>query len=107
MLEYDFKNLVTGHMALYGTPEDVATTREYLNDLRKSATEALRTVDLKEAAAKAKVPENNKQAELKVWMDAVVARAAELMPSWDKHLGGTDIFLEDNLNAVAWSVFID
>ena len=70
-------------------------------------TEALRTVDLKEAAATAKVPEKNKQAELKVWMDAVVVRAAELMPSWDKRLGGTDIFLKDNLNAVAWSVFID
>jgi hypothetical protein len=40
-------------------------------------------------------------------MDAVVVRAAELMPSWDKRLGGTDIFLKDNLNAVAWSVFID
>lgn len=107
MLEYDFETLVTGHMALYGTPEDVATNREYINDLRKSVTEALRTVDLKEAAAAAKVPENNKQAELKVWMDAVVVRAAELMPSWDKRLGGTDIFLKDNLNAVAWSVFID
>jgi hypothetical protein len=27
--------------------------------------------------------------------------------SWDKRLGGNDIFLTDNLNAVAWSVFID
>ncbi|AEM84087.1 hypothetical protein [Streptomyces violaceusniger] len=51
------------------------------------------------------MPENNRQAEIKVWMDAVVARAAELMPSWDERLGGTDIFLVDNLNATAWSVF--
>ncbi|MEU6655964.1 MBL fold metallo-hydrolase [Streptomyces sp. NPDC046900] len=107
MLEYDFETVVTGHMALHGTPEDVATNREYIRDLRTAASEALRTVDLKEAAAAAKVPANNKQAELKVWMDAVVARAAELMPSWEKRLGGTDIFLADNLNAVAWSVFID
>ena len=70
--------------------------------------EALGMVDLREAAAAAGVPDNNRQARLKVWMDAVVARAAELMPmSWDKRLGGTDIFLTDNLNAVAWSVFID
>lgn len=40
-------------------------------------------------------------------MDAVVARAAELMPNYDKRLGGTDIFLADNLNAVAWSLFLD
>jgi hypothetical protein len=45
VLEYDFETIVTGHMALYGTPEDVATNRDYINDLRKSATEALRTVD--------------------------------------------------------------
>jgi len=36
------------------------------------------------------------------------ARAAVLMPtSWDKHLGGTDIFLTDNLNAVGWSLHND
>lgn len=107
ILEYDFETVVTGHMSLYGTPEDVQTNREYIRDLRTSAVEALRTVDLKDAAAAAKVPASNRQAELKVWMDAVVARAAELMPSWEKRLGGTDIFLADNLNAVAWSVFID
>jgi glyoxylase-like metal-dependent hydrolase (beta-lactamase superfamily II) len=107
LLEYDYETIVTGHMALPGTPEDVATNREYIRDLRAAASEALRTVDLQEAAAAAKVPANNKQAEIKFWMDAVVARAAELMPSWDKRLGGTDIFLSDNLNATAWSVFID
>ncbi|MFF4301206.1 hypothetical protein [Streptomyces sp. NPDC001601] len=53
------------------------------------------------------VPANNKQAELKAWMAAVTARTAELMPSWDKRLAGTDVFLADNLNATAWSVFID
>lgn len=107
LLEYDFETIVTGHMSLYGTPEDVQTNREYIRDLRTSAAEAVRTVDLKEAAAAANVPGNNRQAELKVWMDAVVARAAEMMPSWEKRLGGTDIFLTDNLNATAWSVFID
>ncbi|MFJ9967567.1 MBL fold metallo-hydrolase [Streptomyces avermitilis] len=107
LLEYDYETIVTGHMALPGTPEDVATNREYIRDLRAAASEALRTVDMKEASAAAKVPANNKQAEIKVWMDAVTARAAELMPSWEKRLGGTDIFLSDNLNATAWSVFID
>ncbi|MEV6759268.1 MBL fold metallo-hydrolase [Streptomyces sp. NPDC051105] len=107
LLEYDYETIVTGHMALPGTPEDVATNREYIRDLRAAASEALRTVDMREASAAAKVPADNKQAEIKVWMDAVTARAAELMPSWEKRLGGTDIFLSDNLNATAWSVFID
>ncbi|MET7974412.1 MBL fold metallo-hydrolase [Streptomyces mirabilis] len=107
LLEYDYETIVTGHMALPGTPEDVATNGEYIRDLRAAASEALRTVDMREASAAAKVPADNKQAEIKVWMDAVTARAAELMPSWEKRLGGTDIFLADNLNATAWSVFID
>jgi hypothetical protein len=63
----------------------------------------MRTVDPREAAAAARVPDDNRQARLNVWMDAVVARAAALMPtSWDRRLGGTDIFLTDNLNTVAW-----
>ena len=108
MPEYDFQTVVSGHMALFGTPEDVQTNREYVGDLRASAAEALLMVDLREAAAAAGVPDNNRQARLKVWMDAVVARAAELMPvSWDKRLGGTDIFLTDNLNTVAWSLHND
>jgi glyoxylase-like metal-dependent hydrolase (beta-lactamase superfamily II) len=108
MLEYDFDTVVSGHMALFGTPEDVDTNREYIDDLRASAVEALKTVGLRESAAAQGVPHTNRQAELKVWMEAIVARAAELMPaSWNERLGGNDIFLSDNLNAVAWSVFMD
>jgi glyoxylase-like metal-dependent hydrolase (beta-lactamase superfamily II) len=108
MLAYDFDTVVSGHMSLYGTREDVATNREYLRDLKSAATQALGEVDLREAAAAAGVPHENRQAELKVWIDAVVARAAELMPSsWSQRVGGHDIFLADNLNAVAWSVFMD
>jgi glyoxylase-like metal-dependent hydrolase (beta-lactamase superfamily II) len=108
MLEYDVETVVSGHMDLFGTLEDVQTNREYIRDLRASAAEALRMVDLRQAAAAAGVPDNNRQARLKVWMDAVVARAAELMPaSWHNRLGGADIFLSDNLNTVAWSLHND
>ena len=107
MLEYDFQTVVSGHMALFGTPEDVQTNREYIGDLRACAAEALRMVDLRQAAVTAGVPDDNRQARLKVWMDAI-RRAAELMPaSWDKRVGGTDIFLTDNLNTVAWSLHND
>ncbi|GAA2275422.1 hypothetical protein GCM10010430_71640 [Kitasatospora cystarginea] len=75
MLEYDFETVVSGHMALFGTPEDVQTNREYIRDLRTAATEALCAVDLREAAAAAGVPDNNKQARLKVWMDTPPALA--------------------------------
>ena len=106
MLEYDFETVVSGHLSLFGTPEDVQTNREYIRDMRACVAEALGMVDRREATAG--VPDINRQALLKTWMDAVVARAAELMPtSWEKRLGGTDIFLADNLDAVAWSLFLD
>jgi glyoxylase-like metal-dependent hydrolase (beta-lactamase superfamily II) len=106
MLTYDFESVVSGHYSLVGTPEDVETNREYIHHLRASAAEALRTVDRSEATAG--VPADNGQAVLKVWMDAVVARAAELTSaSWENRLGGTDVFLEDNLDAIAWSLVLD
>jgi glyoxylase-like metal-dependent hydrolase (beta-lactamase superfamily II) len=108
MLEYDVETVVSGHLSLFGTLEDVQTNREYIRDLRASAAEALRMVDMREAGAAAGVPANHLHAHLKVWMDAVVARAAELMPtSWNERLGETDLFLADNLSAVAWSLFLD
>jgi glyoxylase-like metal-dependent hydrolase (beta-lactamase superfamily II) len=108
ILTYDFDTVVSGHMALFGTQEDVVTNREYLRDLHRAASQAFGEVNLREAAAAAGVPHTNRQGELKVWMDAVVARAGELMPaSWGERLGGTDIFLTDNLNAVAWSIAND
>ncbi|MET9239854.1 hypothetical protein [Nonomuraea sp. NPDC003709] len=60
-------------MALFGTPDDVQTHREYIRDLRTSTIEALREVDLREAAAAAGVPVDNRQARLKV---SVVAWSA-------------------------------
>lgn len=36
MLEYDVETVVTGHLSLVGTPEDVQTNREYIRDLRAS-----------------------------------------------------------------------
>ena len=105
LLEYDFDTVVSGHMSIFGTPEDVQTNKEYIGDLRTAAAEALRTVDFR--AAVAAVPDNT-QAQLKVWMDMVVAQATDLVPeTWTERVGGHDIFLADNLNAVAWSVFID
>lgn len=108
MLEYDVESIVSGHYSLIGTPEDVETNRTYIHDMRTSAAEALGMVDRREAAAAAGVPAGNGQAALKVWMDMVVARAAQLMPaSWEQRLGGTDVFLADNLDAIAWSLFLD
>lgn len=106
LLEYDVDTVVSGHLSRYGTREDVQTHREYIHDMRTSVAAALRTVSRQEAAAG--VPDDNWQAMLKVWMDTVVSRAAELIPAtWKQRIGGTDIFLADNLDAIGWSLLLD
>jgi hypothetical protein len=47
ILEYDFDAIVCGHVARYGTREDVLTGREYAHDLVKFSREALLEVPLK------------------------------------------------------------
>ena len=96
----------SGALSLYGTREDVQTHREYIHDMRSSVADSLRRITRREAAAS--VPDDNWQATLKLWIEAVVDAAAEAMPSdWEKRLGGTDIFLTENLNTIAWSLLLD
>ncbi|MFI1732088.1 MBL fold metallo-hydrolase [Streptomyces acidicola] len=106
ILDYPFDTIVTGHMSQFGTPEDVETTKQYVADLHSSGQKALKMVDYDDAVRH--VPAENRQARLKVYVDRVVDTAADLMPkSWADRLGGFDIFLKDNANAVVWSLLND
>ncbi len=106
VLGYDFTTLISGHRGHFGTRADVEEHGRYLADLQAATGEALRTVDFADAVRE--VPPDNYQAQTKVYTDAVVARAAELMPStWLTQLGGADVFLPDNARAVLWSLLID
>lgn len=88
LLEYDYETIVTGHMALPGTPEDVATNGEYIRDLRAAASEALRTVDMREASAAAKCrPTTSRRKSRSGWMRSPPARPNSCRPgksAWEE-----------------------
>ncbi|MEH0935819.1 MBL fold metallo-hydrolase [Micromonospora psammae] len=98
-LEYPFDKLVGGHVNRVGTPDDVRTQIEYLDDLRSTTEAALSSVDLPEIMAP--VDPRNVWAVFKAYLDAVAARAAdEMVPRWVDRLGGADLFTLPN----AWSM---
>ncbi|MEU5789649.1 MBL fold metallo-hydrolase [Micromonospora purpureochromogenes] len=105
-LAYPFDKLVGGHVTRPGTPDDVRTQIEYLNDLRSSTEAALSSVDVHKILAP--VDATNAWAIFKAYLDAVAARAAdELVPRWSQRLGGADVFTLPNAWAMAEALRLD
>jgi glyoxylase-like metal-dependent hydrolase (beta-lactamase superfamily II) len=105
-LEYPFEHLVGGHVNRPGTPEDVRTQIEYMNDLRTTAEAALSSVDLNEIMAP--IDTANAWAVFKTYLDAVAARTAdEIVPRWVDRLGGADLFTLPNAWAMAEALRLD
>jgi glyoxylase-like metal-dependent hydrolase (beta-lactamase superfamily II) len=105
-LGYPFEKLVSGHVTRPGTPDDVRTQMEYMNDLRVTTEAALSSVDLKEIMAP--VDTANAWAVFKAYLDAVAAQATdELVPRWVERLGGADVFTLPNAWAMAEALRLD
>ncbi|MBM0256046.1 MBL fold metallo-hydrolase [Micromonospora sp. 4G55] len=105
-LEYPFDKLVGGHVTRPGTPDDVRTQIEYLQDLRSTTEAALSSVDVQKLLTP--VDATNVWAIFKAYLDAVAARAAdELVPRWSQRLGGADIFTLPNAWAMAEALRLD
>ncbi|MER6590262.1 MBL fold metallo-hydrolase [Micromonospora purpureochromogenes] len=105
-LEYPFDKLVGGHVTRSGTPDDVRTQIEYLQDLRSTTEAALSSVDVQKILAP--VDATNAWAIFRAYLDAVAARAAdELVPRWSQRLGGADLFTPPNAWAMAEALRLD
>jgi hypothetical protein len=106
VLGYDFDQLVGGHVNRPGTPEDVRTQIEYMNDLRATTEAALSSVDLESTMGP--VDTENGWAVFRAYLDAVAAQAAdEVVPRWLDRLGGADVFTLPNAWAMAESLRLD
>ncbi|GGT87725.1 MBL fold metallo-hydrolase [Actinomadura citrea] len=106
VLGYDFDQLVGGHVNRPGTPEDVRTQIEYMNDLRTTTEAALSSVDLESTMGP--VDTENGWAVFRAYLDAVAAQAAdEVVPRWLDRLGGADVFTLPNAWAMAESLRLD
>ncbi|MBM0225593.1 MULTISPECIES: MBL fold metallo-hydrolase [Micromonospora] len=105
-LGYPFEKLVGGHVNRPGTPDDIRTQIEYMNDLRSTTEAALSSVNLNEIMAP--VDTANAWAVFKAYLDAVAAQAAdELVPRWTERLGGADMFTLPNAWAMAEALRLD
>jgi glyoxylase-like metal-dependent hydrolase (beta-lactamase superfamily II) len=105
-LDYPFEQLVSGHVTRPGTPDDVRTQIEYMNDLRSTTEAALSSVDLNEIMAP--IDTANAWAVFKAYLDAVAARSAdEIVPRWTERLGGADVFTPPNAWAMAEALRLD
>ena len=105
-LAYDFEHLVSGHVTRPGTPEDVRVQLDYLHDLRRTAEQALSSVDL--AATMQDVDMSNAWAVFRAYLDAVAGRTAdEVVPRWKDRLGGADVFTLPNAWAMAEALRLD
>ncbi len=106
VLDYEFDTLITGHQGHFGTRADVEEHGRYLADLQTATGTALGTVDFADAVKD--VAQNNGDAQFKVYVDAVAAKAADLMPDfWLTRLGGADVFLRENAIAMTYNFLID
>lgn len=105
VLDYDFDTFVTGHKGYFGTRADVEEHGRYLADLQAATGQALGMVDFADAVKD--VPRDNPNAQNKVYMEAILDRAVELMPStWLTQLGAADVWVRDNARAILWNLFL-
>ena len=90
-LEYEFDIYVGGHLNRVGTREDVRIGREYVQDVRTNAGQALQTTDFMAIAQK--VGFANSWALFKTYLDAVSQSCTDAtLAKWGKRLGGADVY---------------
>lgn len=102
----DFDKLVGGHVARWGTRDDVRLQRDFMRDLRSAAAEALRTTKFGEQLNPTDA--GNAWAGFDNYIDRVVVQCMNtLEPKWRDRLAGYDAFIWDQCYAMEQSLRID
>jgi glyoxylase-like metal-dependent hydrolase (beta-lactamase superfamily II) len=106
ILEYDFDTFIGGHLTRLGTREDVEIQKEYINDVRANAGNALQTVNFMTIAQETGF--ENQWLLFNTYIDAVAQTCAdETEPAWVERLGGADVFTVDHCRVTADSLRLD
>lgn len=105
-LKYDFDTLVAGHLGELGTPEDVRTQREFLEDLRTNAENAIESVEIQPIAQE--VGADNPWRLFDAYLDALAQRITDAtLETWGDRLRGADVFMESHAFTMAESLRVD
>jgi glyoxylase-like metal-dependent hydrolase (beta-lactamase superfamily II) len=106
ILAIDFTKLVGGHVARWGTKEDVEVQLAFMTDLKSAAATALKTTKPGEGLDPRDA--NNAWAGFDNFIDRVVVKCMNtLEPTWAKRLAGYDAFIWDQCYAMEQSLRID
>jgi hypothetical protein len=104
---FDFDTLVTGHVARTGTRADVEVQLEFLNDLKTTVADALKTTKPAEGMDPAD-RDNNPWAVYDNYIDRVVIKSVNaLTPRWSKRLAAFDVYIWDQCYSMEQSLRID
>jgi len=102
----DFDTFVGGHVMRAGTKADVQVQLDFMNDLRTTVGNALKTTKVGQELNPADLA--NPWAVYDNYIDRVVIKSVnELTPRWSKKLGGFDVFIWDQCYSMEQSLRIE
>lgn len=104
--DIDFDILVAGHVTRSGSRTDVEIQSDFLNDLKTTVAEAMKTTTLGKGIDPR--DQNNPYAIFDNYTDRVVIKSVnQLTPRWSKRLAGFDVFIWDQCYAMVESLSLD
>jgi glyoxylase-like metal-dependent hydrolase (beta-lactamase superfamily II) len=107
-LELDFEYLIPGHLTRLGTREDIEVGREYMQDVRIAAENALENCQVTNSEAAAEVGTENVYVYFKTLYDKAVAKAAgPVLKKWTGRLGGVEAFGANHVFIMFQSIRLD
>lgn len=102
----DFDTFVGGHVARTGTKADVELQVEFMNDLRNTVTQSLKTTKIGEEIDPADLA--NPWAVFDNYIDRVVIKSVnELTPRWSNRLAGFDVYIWDQCYSMEQTLRIE
>jgi hypothetical protein len=101
---YDFDKFVGGHVTRLGTSQDILTQKEFVSDLKAAAQTGLKNVSFSSVAQEVG-GFSNPWLVTKTYFDTI---STDIMKDkWESRLGGVNVFLAYNCNAMTRSLRVD
>ena len=96
-----------GHVTRLGTPQDILTQKEFVSDLKFAAQTGLKDVNFS-SVAQAVGGFSNPWLVTKTYFDTITGQCIDILKDkWESRLGGVNVFLADNCNAMTRSLRVD
>ena len=99
ILEYDFDHILSGHVAILGTREDVLEAKEYATDVQDTALQGMGTFLEKFGAIFSQLDEPNGNLAYRAAMEEVRRDcASQIIDRWKDRLSVADVYADSHCN---------